>query len=222
MYFQPYHYFTLTYPIPQLPVWEITSLLLFQLNFQPCTTGMTTGLGAAPVVLCNEDLATSWRLGSFNYNWESSLYLHEWANITKFDTWYHKKELAYSIELIISHIAHRKKLWTLRCHYVCSWQLSGGKKTQYQRKCPDWKTKNSKKTGCKCKITIKQYPDTLIILRWYEEEHDHKVSLANVTYMWISSASQEQIKNMLERKIDPREIMCGSTILTLAVDLTHL
>jgi hypothetical protein len=183
---------------------------------------MTTRLGAAPVVLCDEDLATSRRLGSFNHDRESGLYPHEWANIAEFDVWRREEELAYSIELIISHVAHGKKLWTLRCHYVCLRQLSGGKKTQYQRKCPDRKTKDSKKTGCKCKIAIKQYPHTPIVLGRYEEEHDHEVGLANVAYTRISSASREQIKNMLERKIDPREIVRGSTILTLAADLTHL
>ena len=174
---------------PQLPAWEMTSLLPFQLNFQLCTTRMTTGPGAAPIVLCNEDLATSWRLGSFNHDWESGLYPHEWANIAEFDAWHHKEELAYSIELIVSRATYGKKLWTLRRHYVYSWQLSGGKKTQYQRKCPDQKTKDSKKMGCKCKITIKWYPHIPIILGQYEEEHDHEVGLANVAYMQISSTS---------------------------------
>jgi hypothetical protein len=134
------------------------------------------------------------------------LYPHEWCNIAEFDAWRRQEELAYSIDLIASRVARGNKLWTLRRLYVCSHQLSGGKKTQ-QKKCPDRKTRDSKKTGCRCKIVIKRYPHTPIVLGRYEEEHDHEVGIANIAYTRISSASREQIKNMLEKKIDPREIV---------------
>jgi hypothetical protein len=128
--------------------------------------------------------------------------------MAEFDAWRRQEELAYSIEFITSRVAHGpgNKLWTLRRNYVCSRQLSGGKKDQ-QRKCPDRKTRDSKKTGCRCKIVIKRYPHTPIVLGRYDEEHDHDVGLANIAYTRISSASREQIKNLLEKKIDPREIV---------------
>jgi hypothetical protein len=154
-----------------------------------------------------EDPATSTRLGSFNYDRESGDYPHEWANMDEFDAWRRAEELAYSIELIGSTVAHGKTLWTQRRYYVCSRQLSGGK-SKYEKKNPDWHTKfTSKKIGCDCKIVVKLYPHTPTILGRYEEEHNHGVGLENVKYTRMSQAMRVRIRHMLELKVDAREIV---------------
>jgi hypothetical protein len=62
--------------------------------------------------------------------------------------------------------------------------------------------------GCDCKIVIKSYPHTPTILGCYEEEHGHDVGLANLAYTCLSNAVWIQIRNVLERKVDSREIIC--------------
>ena len=156
--------------------------------------------------LCVEDPAPLRRPGNFNYNQESSKDPHEWANMAKFDTWRRAKELTYSIKLIAATVAHEKTLWKQQHHYICSCEPSGGS-TQKER--PEQCTHfQSKKAGCDCKIVIKSYPHMPTILGRYEEEHDHDVGLANLAYTRLSNAVRIQIRNMLERKIDPKEIVC--------------
>ena len=102
---------------------EMTTLPCFRLKIALCTPKMpevTARLSMPPTVqrldLHVEDPATLRRPGSFNYNWESGKYLHEWANMAEFDAWQHAKELAYSIELIVATIAHGKTLWMQQRH----------------------------------------------------------------------------------------------------------
>jgi hypothetical protein len=47
----------------------------------------------------------------------------------------------------------------------------------------------------------------LTILGCYQDEHNYEVSLANITYMWMSQSAWQQIRGMLEHKINPREII---------------
>jgi hypothetical protein len=190
---------------------EMTTLPRFRLKIAPRAPEMpeaTAGPSTPPTVqrldLRVEDPATSRRPGSFNYNQESSKYPHEWANMAEFDAWRRAEELAYSIELIAGHIAHRKTVWTQRRHYVCSHEPSGGS-TENDR--PERPTFRSKKSGCDCKIIIKSYPHMPTILGRYEEEHDHDVGLVNIAYTRLSIAARIQIRNMLERKVDSREIV---------------
>jgi hypothetical protein len=108
---------------------------------------------------------------------------------------------------VASRVANGNKLWTLKRYYVCSREWSGGK-IKYKKKFPDrLRKKDSIKTGCQCRIVIKQYPHTQIVLRQYEEDHDHDLGLANIRFTHLSHASREQIRIGLEMKIDPREIV---------------
>ena len=54
---------------------------------------------------------------------------------------------------------------------------------------------------------IKRYHHTPTILGRYEVEHNHEVGLANLAYMRMSRMAQEQIKSMLQLKMDRRKIM---------------
>jgi hypothetical protein len=98
-------------------------------------------------------------------------------------------------------------LWTEKRLYVCSRQLSGGRK-EYEKKNPDWRRKiGSKKTGCHCKVLIKLYPHTDAILGNYTDTHDHEVGSGNIAYMRMSHGAREQINSMLEQKVDRKEIV---------------
>jgi FAR1 DNA-binding domain len=186
----------------------MTTLPPFQLDIAPPISEVSTRAGPSLTVLClADDPATSRRLGSFNHDRETGLYPHEWGSLAEFDAWRQEEEIVYSIEFVVSRVAHGNKLWTSRRHYACSRGWSGGR-YKYEKKHPDQlRKKGSKKTGCQCKIVIKQYPHTQIILGRYEQDHNHQLGLANVTYTRTSHASQEQIRTMLEKKVDPREIV---------------
>ena len=174
---------------------------------------MTTRLTSQPASivlhlddLCTQDPATSQKPGSFNYERKNGHFLYKWSNMAEFEVWSQEEELAYSIEFIATHVVQGDGLWTLRHHYVCSHQLLDNK-VPYQKKRPDWKAIESKKMGCQCKIVIKCYPHMSIVCGQYEGDYNHKIGLSNIAFIQISTALWEQIRKLLEQKVDPREII---------------
>ena len=168
--------------------------------------------------MCSSDLAerprdaetpaTSRKKGSLYSDRKKGKWPHEWDSLAKFEVWRWQEELAYSIELIGSTVKRGNELWLDKHLYMCSRQPSGGRKN-YQKKHPERQHKiNSKKSGCYCRIMIKRYHHKPTILGRYEVEHSHEISLANLAYMHMSCLAQEQIKSMLQLKIDRREIVC--------------
>ena len=133
----------------------------------------------------------------------------EWSDLATFNAWRREEELHYSIELIASRVRSRGTFWTQNQLYVCSRQLSGGRK-EHEKKKPDWNRKiGSKKTGCRCRVIIKLYPHTDTILGNYRNEHDHEVGSDNIAYTRMSGVVWEQIKSMLVQKVDQKEIVCN-------------
>lgn len=151
--------------------------------------------------------ATSKARGSFNYDREGGGYPLEWSDFAAFNAWRREEEVRYSIELIASTVKRGGPLWTEKRLYVCSRQMSGGRK-DYEKKNPDWKRKiGSKKTGCRCRVVIKRYPHTDIILGNYTSTHDHEVGADNIAYTRMSGVAREHIRSMLEQKVDHKEIV---------------
>lgn len=215
----------------------MTTLPRFRLSIAPPNDSMTAGPSAPPAELCldlgltrsnapaapeqspraerpsddppetaAETPATSTRRGSFNYDREHGFPL-EWSNLAAFDAWRREEQLRYSIELIASTVKRGGPLWTEYRLYVCSHQLSGGRK-QYEKKNPDWKRKiDSKKTGCRCRVTIKLYPHTDTILGHYTNTHDHEIGSGNIAYTRMTGVAREQIRSMLVQKVDHKEIV---------------
>ncbi len=211
-----------------------TTLLRFRLSIAPPDASMTAGPSAPPAELCldlgliapaapersphaecpsndppetAETPATSTRRGSFNYDRERGDYPLEWSDLAAFNAWRREEERRYSIELIASRVRSGGHLWTQNRLYVCSRQLSGGRK-QYEKKNPHWNRKiDSKKTGCHCRVIIKLYPHTDTILGNYRNAHDHEVGSDNIAYTRMSGVAREQIKSMLVQKVDHKEIV---------------
>jgi len=72
----------------------------------------------------------------------------------------------------------RAPFWTTTQIYVCSRALSGGR-SHYVKK-HNWKQAIPvKKSGCKCHLTVKFYPNTEEVLGMYTDEHSHKVGNKN-------------------------------------------
>ena len=211
-----------------------TTLPRFRLSIAPPDASMMAGPSAPPAELCldlgliapaalersphaerpsndppetAETPATSTRRGSFNYDQEHSNYPLEWSDLATFNTWHQEEECRYSIEFIASRVRSGGHLWTQNQLYVCSRQLSGGRK-QYEKKNPHWNRKiDSKKTGCHCRVIIKLYPHTDTILGNYRNAHDHEVGSDNIAYTRMLGIAWEQIKSMLVQKVDHKEIV---------------
>jgi hypothetical protein len=215
----------------------MTTIPRFRLKVAPPTLGTAgPSATGAPVMLCldlgknagsggsgssvssdssNNDIpdvtetpANSIRKGSFNFDRESGGFAHEWSNLAEFDAWRRQEELAYSIELVTAWTSGPSRwLYTQKKIYRCSRQHTTGER-HYQKKFPDrYRKIGSKKTGCRCQLTIKLYPHTQTILGRYDADHDHEVGLANIAYIRISRAAREKINVMLEQRIHHSEIV---------------
>jgi len=140
-------------------------------------------------------LATSRRVGSFNWDREQGGFTCEQANLAKFELWRRVEERTSSIELVASTSQTRadRKLWSQRQLFVCGCQDSGGGRT-YQMKNPDrGRTIPSKKTGCRCEVLIKQYLHTSTVLGCYVADHDHEIGAANIAHTRLSGTTWERI-----------------------------
>ncbi len=143
----------------------------------------------------------------------------KWVDIAEFKTWLKEKQINKSIKFIQLSMKAGNWLWYKKWTYVCSHQMSGGQK-DYIKKNPDQHHKiDTKKTGCHCQVIIKYYLHTLTILKCYDKDHNYEIQLANIAYICLSHVAWDQIKVMLEQKVDQKEIVCNMiSIFSNAID----
>ena len=169
-----------------------------------------------------ESPATSRRRGSFNWDREKGGFSLEWANLAEFNLWREMEEHLSCINFIASTSRPGGILFSHKQRFVCGRQNSGGG-NPYEKKHPERQRKiATKKSGCGCYVIIKQYPHTLTVLGRYVDKHDHEIGAANIAYTRLSGTAREQIKTMLNQKIDRREIVSCRNQISLAIDLMHL
>ena len=152
---------------------------------------------------------TSCRVGSFTHDQKNKIYLLQWEDLSSFHVWCQEEELAHSIELIVSSTVSEGCLWLQKHVYVCARQLSGGPNKYNKKFSHCFQKIGTKKTGCHCRIVIKHYHHTPMVLGCYVSGHDHNLGLSNIAYMHLSHTAQETVKTMLIQQIDQRAIMCN-------------
>jgi hypothetical protein len=65
----------------------------------------------------------------------------------------------------------------------------------------------SKKTGCRCRLVIKQYLHTDAILGKYEEKHDHPLGDDNLRFLRLSENTKNLVMEMIHTRIDSKAIV---------------
>jgi hypothetical protein len=130
----------------------------------------------------------------------------QWEDLASFHTWRREEERAHAIELIASSTVSGGRLWLQKRVYVCARQLSGGP-NKYKKKFQRFRKIGTKKTGCRCRIVIKRYHHTPIVLGRYVSTHDHDLGLGNIAYMQLSRAARATAKAMLVQQVDRRAIV---------------
>ena len=130
----------------------------------------------------------------------------QWEDLASFHMWHREEEYTHAIELIASLIVSGGHLWLQKCIYVCVRQLSSGP-NKYKKKLQCFWKIGIKKTGCHCRIVIKRYHHTLIVLGCYVSMHDYDLGLGNIAYMQLSHAAWAIVKAMLVQQVDRRAIV---------------
>src|SRR5882762_7927041 len=117
----------------------------------------------------------------------------EWANEDAFWAWLAAEEWKHAIELVVSQVEHSKSpIWRERRLLKCVRGFTGGKR-EYQRTMASERKIPSKKTGCRCRLTVKSYPHTETILGWYEDKHDHPIGDENLRFTRMSDTTKKLV-----------------------------
>ncbi|KAH9010854.1 hypothetical protein EDB84DRAFT_1251913, partial [Lactarius hengduanensis] len=134
--------------------------------------------------------------GSFLYDQESGHYNLSWGSLAEFDTWRQEVERADSVEIrVAKKEAGLNYSW--KRVYRCTRQGTGGIKP-YEKKNPNQIRKiGSKRTGCTCKVDLKAYPGTNILLGHYQKDHSHPINTQNLIYTRISTVAKDKAKESL-------------------------
>jgi hypothetical protein len=133
----------------------------------------------------------------------------EWANEDAFLAWRAAEESEKTIELIVSKVVHSDSpIWRERRVLKCSREWACGRPAQNKaaegkrdRKIP------SKKTGCRCRLTIKLYQHTDTILGKYENEHDHPLGEDNLRFTRLTDNIKNLVTIMVRTRIDGKVIV---------------
>jgi hypothetical protein len=152
-----------------------------------------------------EDPATTLRSGSITHDRTRGKMSLEWANEEEFLAWLAAEELDKGIELIVSRVAHSDSPnWRERRTLKCSREWTGGRRSgsdAQNRKIP------SKKTGCRCQLTLKLYRHTEIILGKYESEHDHALGDENLRFTRLTDRTRSLVMEMVSAGIESKIIV---------------
>ena len=156
---------------------------------------------------CAEDPVTRWPRGSITYDREKGGMTREWANEDDFLAWLAAKESEKHIELIVSKVVRSDSpIWRERHVFRCGREYTGRK--QVYKKLNQWERAiPSKKTGCRCHLTIKLYPDTATILGKYEEQHDHALGDKNLRFTRLSDATKKDVMQMVHLGVHDKAIV---------------
>ncbi len=140
----------------------MTTLLPFRLSITPAEPAAPTTQADLCQVLDFSDSRPAW--GSFQHDQESGDYKLSWESLAEFDTWRQEQQQIDSIDLLLANTELGTHYFSWRRIYRCSRQGSGGIKP-YEKKFPDWiQNFSPKRIGCPCKVDLKGYPRTHIIL----------------------------------------------------------
>jgi hypothetical protein len=157
------------------------------------------------------DPETSHRLGSITHDRRRRRPTHEWRSLEEFHTWRKGEERDHGIELLLSGTRRSDgPIWRESRSYSCSRQGTGGK-TKYVRK-RMYRTRSSKRTGCRCRVIIKTYYHVSTVLGWYRTEHDHATGVANFMFTRLPDSTRAYALNLLRRQMSAKEVVSNTEL----------
>ena len=150
--------------------------------------------------------------GSYEYDCEKGKMTYEWGNEAEFGEWLAAEESKNSIELVVSQVFRSDSpVWRERRVLRCAREYTGGKQAR-ENTGPSERKIPSKKTGCRCCLTIKRYPDTEKIRGRYEDQHDHEIGEENLRFTRLTDTTKDLVMDMVHMGIDPKAIVRGNSI----------
>jgi hypothetical protein len=144
---------------------------------------------------------------SITYDHEKGGMTWEWTDHNEFLAWLTAEQTEKAIEFIVYQSKKSEgPIWRQWRLYVCGREYSGGK-SKYQR-INQWERMiPSKKMGCQCRLTIKQYLGIKTVLGKYVDEHDHPLGDSNLQFTKLSDTTKALVMEMVRIGIDSQAIV---------------
>ena len=156
--------------------------------------------------------------GSITHDCEKGGMTHEWADADAFAAWLVTKEANKAIELILSKVERLDStIWQERCMYRCARESTSGKKNR-QKTIKSERAIPSKKTGCRCRLTIKMYSHTNKILGKYDEEHDHAIGDENLRFTKLLGTTKDLVMELARAGVHTKAIVRGNYFAYFSAD----
>ena len=156
--------------------------------------------------------------GSFTYDREKGGMTREWADANAFLAWLATEETEKSVELILSKVERLDStIWRERRLYRCARQFTGRKKDR-ERTTKSERVIPSKKTDCRCRVTIKLYPHTDKVLGKYDEEHDHAIGEENLRFTRLWDNTKEHVMELAHAGVDSNAIVRSDYVARFSTD----
>ena len=156
------------------------------------------------------DPATSRLLGSITYDREHGFNL-EWDSKEAFKIWLDNEQTAQSIELRPSKIERGSALYTTNQIFCCARNGTGGLKHYQKKMTRERKIENKQlPDGCPCRVQIKTYPHTAVVLGKYVSNHSHPIGLENLKFVYMRDSTREMIASMLRYGKNDKDIVSDS------------
>ena len=153
------------------------------------------------------DPATPERNGSITRDTKRRSPTHEWNSLDEFKTWRMKEQLDHRIELLLVRtISSGGSHWHEKRIYVCSRQGTGRKSKSIGKHLERIRSRPSTRTGCRCRVIVKTYPHTSIVLGWYRTEHDHATGILNLGFTRLQDSTRAYAPGLL-RHMKPEEVV---------------
>jgi hypothetical protein len=145
--------------------------------------------------------------GSFEHDQESAGYDLSWGSLAEFNVWRQEQKRADAIDLCLTNTTVGVQHFSWRRIYRCSRQGSGGIKP-YDKKYPDRSRKiGPKYIGCRCKVDVKAYPGTNVLLGRYLRTHSHPIGMGNIVHTRLSETTKGKVKALLQQEVQRSAIV---------------
>lgn len=76
-----------------------------------------------------------------------------------------------------------------------------------------YRTRSSKRTGCRCRVIIKTYHHVPTVLGWYRTEHDHATGVDNFMFTRLPDSTRAYALNLLRRQMSAKEVVSNAELL---------
>jgi hypothetical protein len=144
--------------------------------------------------------------GSYQYDQESGHYNLSWGSLAEFDVWRQEQERADSVDIRLAETSTGLN-YSWKRVYRCTRQGTGGVKP-YEKKNPNQVRKlGSKRTGCACRVHLKAYPGTNVLLGNYHRKHDHPIHMSNLIFTRVSEQARGKARELLQNGTERSEVV---------------